>query len=245
MKILIVEDDSVSQKIVDTILTKNGYETLLASSVKEGIKHLKSTRQISVVILDIMMPDEDGYSLLRYINENQGKVKVPVIMCSTVGDESAVLQSAALGALDYIRKPIESKLLLSKVKNVLNKRNKTVLVVDDEKMIRDLLKNTLERDRIEVLVADSGKSALELVESNNVNVIISDIQMDEMSGLDLLVQIKMRYPEIPVIMITGHGRKYDKDAVISAGADGYITKPFNNLEILRIVNDLLTKNYTH
>ena len=245
MKILVVEDEDISRKLVDSILTKNGYETLLAASVREGIAHLNSENHISLIILDIMMPDEDGYALLRYLKKQKSNAKIPVLMCSAAGDKFSVIQSASLGAIDYIRKPVDSKLLLTKVKDVLNKGNKTVLIVDDEEMIRNLLKNTLEREKFDVLTADSGPNALKLMESNDVNIVISDIQMEEMTGLDLLVKIKSNYSDIPVILITGHTGKYDKDDVMAAGADGYIIKPFKNVEIIRSVQDILRRCHAH
>lgn len=191
------------------------------------------------------MPNEDGYSLLRYLKKQESKFKIPVLMCSTCGDKFSVIHSASLGAADYIRKPIESELLLTKVKDMLNRGNKTVLIVDDEEMIRNLLKNTLEREKYDVLTADSGVTALKVLASNRVNAVISDIQMSNMDGLELLVQIKLYYPDVPVLMITGQFSKYNNDDVMSAGADGYIAKPFKNLDIIRTLQNLLRKCHTH
>ncbi|RKX19212.1 MAG: hypothetical protein DRP51_07800 [Candidatus Zixiibacteriota bacterium] len=245
MKILIVEDDDVSRKLVDSILTKNNYETLLASSVQEAITFLKSNNHVSLIILDIMMPDEDGYSLLKYLNRQESISKIPVLMCSAVGDKFSVIHSASLGAADYIRKPIESELLLAKIRDMLNKGNKTVLIVDDEEMIRNLLKNTLEREKYDVLTADSGVTALKVLASNRINVVISDIQMSNMDGFELLVQIKSHYPDVPVLMITGQLGKYNKDDAMLAGADGYIAKPFKNLDIIKTLQDILGKCHAH
>ena len=243
MKILIVEDDKVSSKLIDTILTKNGYETLLAASVQEGISYLESTSHISLIVLDIMMPDEDGFTLLKHLSRQELKMKIPVLMCSAAGDKDSVVKSAALGAVDYIRKPIEPELLQTKVKNIISKWWKTALIVDDEKIIREILKNTLERERFDVLLAESGVAALKLLSSKQVDVVISDIQMPEMSGMDLLSQIKAHYPDLPVIMITGQSGKFDKDDVLTAGADGYINKPFKNIDIIKTVHDVTNQSY--
>jgi len=243
MKILIVEDDKVSRSLVDGILEKSGYETLLAESVQEAIVHLESNNHISLIILYIMMPVEDGYSLLRYLNDQEIDPQIPVIMCSAAGDKYSVIHSASLGAVDYLKKPIDSKLLMTKVRNIINKWEKSILIVDDEAMIRNLLKNTLEREKYGVFTADSGMNALQVLASNHIDIVISDIHMDGMNGLELLAQIKIHYPNIPVIMITGHSGKYDKDDVISAGADGYITKPFKNIEIIKTIQNITKRSH--
>jgi len=113
MKILIVEDDKVSIKLVDSILTKNGYETRLAESVKEAIDKIETGEKISLIILDIRLQDKDGFSLLVYLKSKKLRKEIPVIMCSSAEDEDTVMQSINLGAIGYMKKPVKSEILLS------------------------------------------------------------------------------------------------------------------------------------
>jgi len=241
MKILIVEDDKVSIKLVDSILTKNCYETRLAGSVKEAIDKIETGEKISLIILDIRLPDKDGFSLLVYLKSKKLRKEIPVIMCSSAEDEDTVMQSINLGAIGYMKKPVKSEILLSKVGEIITKKYKNILIVDDEKMIRDLLGATLEREGFNTVTAESGVVALKVLDSRHIDAVISDIQMEGMSGLKLLETIKSKYNNLPVMMITGHDSKYPEEEINKAGADGYIAKPFKNLEIIEAVQNVLKK----
>lgn len=111
----------------------------------------------------------------------------------------------------------------------------TVLVVDDEAMLRRLLEKILKKEGYNVHLAPSAKDALEILRDNSVDIMISDIKMPEMDGFALLRAVKADYPDVGVIMMTGYADAYTvKDALI-LGADDYITKPFKSAEICMIV----------
>ncbi len=239
MKILIVEDEKVSEKLIDSILTKNGYETLLADSIKAAINHINSGEKISLIILDLNLPDGDGFSLLTYLKSHKLLGKMAVIICSSAEDKKSVMQSISLGAVGYLKKPIKSEILLPKIAEIISKRHQTILLVDDEKMVRELLRVTLEREGYNTVAAEAGNEALEILDKHHIDAVISDIQMNEMNGLELLKAIRLKQNNLPVMMITGHSKKYNKADMDMAGADGYITKPFKNFEILEAVRNVL------
>ncbi len=239
MKILIVDDDKVSEKLVNSILTKCGYEVLLARSVQEAIDIIKSGERISLIILDINLPDKKGFSLLTFLKSKKLNRKIPVIMCSSAEDKDSVMRSISLGAVGYLKKPVKSEILLSKIKEILAKKHRTVLIVDDEKTIRDILKITLEREGFNTVAVKTGVETLKILDSQHIDAVISDIQMDGMDGLELLKAIRSKHGELPVMMISGHSNKYSTTDMDMAGADGYITKPFKNLEIIEAVRDIL------
>ncbi len=241
MKILIVEDDSVSQKLADSILTKNGYETLLAGSVDEAIKQVETGGKICLTLLDIKLPDKDGYSFQVYLKSKKLYNSIPVVMCSSAEDKESVMQSISFGAVGYLKKPIKSETLLPKIEEVLSKKFRTILIVDDEKMIRDLLRATLEREGYNTAIAESGVEALKILESRKIAAVLSDIQMERMTGIELLKTIKTKYSDLPVMLITGQTNKYSKNDENLAGANGLITKPFKNLEILEAVRKMFSK----
>ena len=80
--------------------------------------------------------------------------------------------------------------------------------------------------------------ALEKLESTSFNLVISDIKMPRMDGIELLFEIKSRYPQISVLLITGHGDEYNSQDVLAAGADYFITKPFKNVDIARTLRSI-------
>lgn len=111
----------------------------------------------------------------------------------------------------------------------------TILIVDDELMMRKLLEKILTREGYRILTAEDGEQALKVVNSEKVNIIISDMKMPNMSGFELLRAVKKDHPEIGMIMMTAYGDTYTVKDALLLGADEYITKPFKSFEVSLIV----------
>ena len=111
----------------------------------------------------------------------------------------------------------------------------TLLIVDDEEIMRDLLSRIFAKEGYQLLTAVDGQDALDKIKNNNVNIILSDMNMPNMNGFELLKHVHNDYPSIKIIIMTAYGDTYTvKDSMI-LGADEYITKPFNNIEIKQLV----------
>ena len=115
------------------------------------------------------------------------------------------------------------------------KNSITILVVDDELMMRNLLEKILVRDGYNVKTAENGQDALEVLKREKIDIVISDMKMPEMNGFDLLKTIKKEYPRIGMIMMTAYGDTYTVKDALLLGADEYITKPFKSFEVSMIV----------
>ncbi len=108
-------------------------------------------------------------------------------------------------------------------------------MVDDEAMMRNLLTKILTRDGYQVCVAENGEVAVQVLEDNEIDLIISDLKMPRMNGFELLKIVKQKHPNTVLIMMTAFGDTYTiKDALL-LGADEYITKPFKSFEISLVV----------
>jgi len=240
MKVLIVENDPKSSLELNGILTKNGFEVAQATSVKSAINTLQTDLSIGLIISDINMPESDGFDLLKYLRNNSIHRKTPILMCSATGDKESVLKSVKLGAKDYIIKPVNPNILMEKIARITRPKSAPrVMVVDDDELILEILEKIIKRDGYEVIAYTSARKALQALETEEVEVIISDIVMPEMDGMELLVNVKTRFPKIHMLMITGHSGKYGKESVLDAGADGFISKPFKNIEIIRTLQKLI------
>jgi phosphate regulon transcriptional regulator PhoB len=110
----------------------------------------------------------------------------------------------------------------------------TILVVDDEELIRELLRFNLEKEGYRVIAAKDGVQTLHLLTREQPDLIILDIMLPGIDGLEVCRQIRSnpRYQEIPLIMLTAKGEEIDKVLGLELGADDYITKPFSNRELL-------------
>ncbi len=112
----------------------------------------------------------------------------------------------------------------------------TVLVVDDERNIRGTLKDVLEDEEYEVLLAEDGRVALEILEKKPVDVVLLDLRLPEIGGMDVLSRVKKEYYNIQVIMISGHGTIESAVKAIKNGAFDFIEKPLSLERVLRIVD---------
>lgn len=239
MRILLAEDDPISRKLISTILVDNGFQVVALSSGQRAAAYLESNELVDIILTDISMPVMNGYDLLAYLKADTRYSRIPVILCSSEHDLETVKKGLALGAADFLTKPIEPKALLDKIQKTSKDVQDAVLVVDDEKLLRDLLSQILRRDGLRVLTAADGCEALEVLETNRVSLVISDIAMPQMDGIELLGTIKERHPHLPVLLVTGNVSKYDKENTLKNGADGYIAKPFKNTEILQHVGQFI------
>ncbi len=235
MKILVVENNSGPEGLIGDMLRASGHSVVCSSDIKQAITEVNKGEQFNLIVSDLSFPDLDGFHFLQFLKTRPSSTDVPVIIASDIKDKASVLRCRQLGARDYIIKPVSQKLLLSRIDSIMRNRSESVLVVDDDEMILQLLRKVLERQGYRVSSALSGEAALELIASDNVGIIISDIEMPGMGGLELLAAVKEKYPHLPVLIVTGRSGKYSKEYIMQTGADGYITKPFKNFEILEAV----------
>jgi DNA-binding response OmpR family regulator len=238
MKILVVEDDPFSLKLVVTILAKNGYEVKPATTAQAALRILAKDPEFDLIVSDVMMPNIDGFTFLRQLRIDKRLSRIPVILCTALGDQESIITGKNLGIVDYVIKPIRESVLVAKIKAVLDSDHVVLLVVDDESLMRDLLVRVLNRDGWHAVSAQNGKEALDVVKKNNIQLVLSDIGMPEMDGFELLTQLKNFRPDMPVILVSGR-EKYSLDDCITAGADDFIAKPFLNTEILAVVDAYL------
>lgn len=119
---------------------------------------------------------------------------------------------------------------------------KNILVVDDEKPITDIIKFNLTKEGYEVAVAHDGEEALQQVEEVNPDLIILDLMLPKMDGLEVARQVRMKH-DMPIIMVTAKDSELDKVLGLELGADDYVTKPFSNRELVaRVKANLRRQN---
>jgi len=120
---------------------------------------------------------------------------------------------------------------------------KKVLIVDDEETLTWSMSKSLskDKDKYEVIIANNGKEALALLKNNKIDLVISDIRMPDISGLDLLVKIKKEYPDTKVIIMTAYGSSDVQKEANRRGSLYYVEKPFEISDIRKIIIDLIGK----
>jgi PAS domain S-box-containing protein len=205
--VLVIDDDPISQDLILRSLNIEPFHIKVASSGQEGLELARSL-QPDVITLDIMMPDMDGWSVLSHLKADPNLADIPVIVISFMGDES---RGFALGAADYLTKPVDSKRLGSLLQKYQPPRNEKlahtvgeILVVEDEEMTCRTLRQLLERDGWQVTEAGNSLAALEQLNQHLPHLILMDLVLPEMDGLELISQIKQhpQWRNIPIIVVT-------------------------------------------
>jgi two-component system NtrC family response regulator len=119
---------------------------------------------------------------------------------------------------------------------------KKILVVDDQESMREMLADLIEMMGYEPLTVEGGEAALTELENSEVDLVITDLNMPVMDGMELMKRIKTLRPTLPVIVITGYGTFHTEKQVLSNGADGYIPKPCTINRVQETVNTALGAN---
>jgi len=244
--ILIVDDDELVRTQLLKELKRNFFNTFIAGNGEEAIG-IFNNEDIDIVLLDIKLPDTNGLNILERIKQEKSECEVVVI--TGYGTREIAIQSLRRGAIDYIEKPIQLDELFAALgraqeklaeKKELNYKH-TLLVIDDEEEIVKRLKRILVKSGYEVFTASCGKDGLDIINTYKIDVIITDIKMSDMNGIEVLQKAKRLYPDIEGIMVTGFKGQELAIKALRAGAIDYIVKPVNLDALLFSVNKAIER----
>ena len=238
-KILVIDDDIVNLKIAEHVLEKD-YTVVCAKSGFEGIDILKSDN-IDLVLLDLYMPDMSGMDVLTKIREDESISGVKVVILTSSGMKADVTEAIRLGALDFIKKPFFPTEFLDRIKKVLNIAKKdNILVVDDDKMNLAIVHKML-GIRYDVTCVSSGMDAISYLNNNVPDMILLDLHMPEMNGLEVLEKIREQdnLSDIPVVFLTADNDRKTEIDIFKAGAMDFIQKPFIAEVVIQRISRIL------
>jgi CheY-like chemotaxis protein/nitrogen-specific signal transduction histidine kinase len=197
--ILVIDDDPSALDLVVRFLSKEGLQVVTATSGEEGLRLARVMRPAAIA-LDVMLPGMDGWSVLTALKADPDLAAIPVIML-TINDNQS--QGFALGAADYIMKPIDPARLTSVMQRYSNgSMTNLVLLVEDDLNLRELTRRQLQKVGWAVVEAENGYEALERLTEIVPTVILLDLMMPEMDGFTFLTELHQRaeWRSIPVIV---------------------------------------------
>ncbi len=239
-KILVVDDDAnLLELLVDT-LTAIGYEAVGAPGGREALESLAHD-SFDMLISDIKMPEMDGIALAREVRGLYPEL--PILFITGVASPDIIGRASSDG---FLAKPFRINHLEELIENTLKNRPETVagrirnvMVVDDDDLFREMLADALRYDEYVPHAASNGEEALRILERGEIDAVICDIKMPGMDGITLLKEIKGRYTDLPVIMMTAFLSPDDVDAQsVETVADGFLTKPFRVEKIVGMLNQI-------
>jgi signal transduction histidine kinase/CheY-like chemotaxis protein len=199
--VLVIDDDANARTLIARFLGRSGYHVETAARGEEGLALARELRP-DVITVDVMMPGTDGWSVLTSLKADPELAEIPVVVVSIVDDRN---MGFALGAADYITKPVDWGRLSAVLRKCLNAPvSGPILIVEDEEVSRDMVHRMLEREGWEVMEAENGRVALERLDERHPSLILLDLMMPEMDGFEFLDELRKRPDsgDIPVIVLT-------------------------------------------
>ena len=243
--ILIVDDDSMSRKLAEMVLGKDGYKVVSADSGEACIDYLKREKSIDLVLLDIEMPEMGGIETLEKIRADKSIAETKVIFL-TANDFSRYEDvSKRLGVLDFISKPMYGPETLERIRKAFAKEDantkETILVIDDDRMNLKLAEHML-KSSYNVVMAISYREVLEFLSKELPSLVLLDVHMPEMNGFELLAEIRKLKDcdDLPVIFLTADSDRETEVRVFREGALDYIQKPFVQEVLLERIKRILS-----
>ncbi len=198
--VLVIDDDAAAADLIKRSLEKAGYSALIAPDGTTGIAMAREHKPVAIT-LDVMMPNMDGWSVLTKLKSDPDLAHIPVIMATMLQDRPL---GFALGAADFLTKPIDQIKLRALLERLCGKGKGRVLVIDDDAMSRDVLRRLLEKEGITTLEAVNGSAGLEAVAADPPDLILLDLMMPVMDGFDFLAALRANPAtrHIPVVVVT-------------------------------------------
>ncbi len=238
--LLVIDDDPTVHDLMLGFLSKEGFRVEVASSGIEGIQKARESHP-DAIILDVMMPSMDGWTVLSMLKADSELANIPVIMLTMVDDKNV---GYALGASDYLTKPIDRDCLSSVLRKYRCKKPPcSILLVEDDLTNRELLRQMLEKEGWTVIEAPNGRVTLNILDKEIPDLILLDLMMPEMDGFGVVAELKKRpeWRSIPVVVITAKDITLEDRMRLRGAVEQIFQKgAFSREELLTEVKNLIS-----
>ena len=236
--ILVVDDDQTVREVMERFLKREGFSVVTASGGQEGLRLARELHPAAIT-LDVMMPDLDGWTVLAAIKGDPELADIPVILVSIVDEKN---RGYALGATDYMVKPVDRAQLSGVLRNICGAVGRQVLLVDDDDTMRRGMRLVLEKDGWNVSEAENGSVALERLDGMRPDIIMLDLMMPVMDGFEFLVAMRSRaeWRDIPVLVVTAKDLTAEERGRLNTDVERVLQKGASELdELLRDIGRIL------
>jgi signal transduction histidine kinase/CheY-like chemotaxis protein len=268
LPVLIVDDNATNRRILQEMVLVWQMKPTVTEGGPEALTLLEraNTRgtPFGLILLDAQMPGMDGFSVAERIKQDARLAKSFIIMLTSAGLRGDAARCRELGIKAYLTKPIKRSDLLQAVKVVLGSQAVTeenpsvvtihslresrgrlrILLVEDNRVNQVVATQFLEKRGHKVTIAGNGRAALEALEKYTPDLILMDVQMPEMDGLQATAAIRQDElktgKHIPIIAMTAHAMSGDRERCLEAGMDGYVSKPLRVENLFSAIEDVLS-----
>ena len=267
LRVLVVDDNATNRRILEEMLSNwkmkptvvNGGPAALA----EAHRAILAGEPYPLAVLDVMMPEMDGFALARALRQEPGMAQTAIIMLSSGARPDDAVRCAEAGVGHYLTKPIKPSELLDRVVTVMNvdterepapvgsrgiggapaARPLRILLAEDNAVNQRLAVRVLEQRGHSILVVCNGIEAVEAFEQGVFDVVLMDVEMPKMDGFQATAAIRERERmtggHVPIIAMTAHALAGSREQCLDANMDGYIAKPLRPHELLAEVESAI------
>ncbi len=256
LSLLLVEDNYISQKVAKTALEREGYERIeIAENGKVAVE-MFSEKEYQIVLMDIRMPVMDGLEAtekMRAIEkQHPGRTPTNIVAFTAYAIEGDRERFILAGMDDYIAKPFQPEELIRVIDKYASRlrfrqqKSLRILLAEDNKINQKVASKTLESFGHKVEVVENGLQAVEKVKANDYDLVLMDLEMPEMDGIEATRKIRqyekseqergIDRKQLKIVALTAHSTVEDKNKCLDAGMDDYISKPFRQAEIARALS---------
>lgn len=207
-KVMVVEDDYATSKLLSNYLSKWGYEPTIVNSAQQALKLIES-QQFLAVLMDIILPDANGFELLKQLREHPNSKNTPIIICSVEAEQQKAFM---MGAVEYFIKPINYKYLVEVLTSYKLKKDSNILIVDDDVPTLNLIKEAVQQAGFNAIAEHQSSKVMAMIENMDLDLAIIDLDMPVVNGFDLIKMIKSNksFSKLPIIIYTGK-ESYQED----------------------------------
>ena len=265
LPVLIVDDNATNRLILEEIVRAWRMKPMAVDSGRAALALLEQAaaagEPFPLILLDAMMPGMDGFSVAEEIKVNRLLAGATILMLSSADSAGDASRCRDIGVARYLRKPIKQSELLDAILLALGSvtpppsnvdipdpavqatARYRILLAEDNEINQALSVKILTKRGHTIKVANNGKEALQALEQEAFDVILMDVQMPEMDGLAATAAIRAREQEtgrhIPIVALTAHAMKGDRERCLAAGMDAYVAKPLRAEELFTALAGLL------
>ncbi len=257
-RVLAIEDDPIQSRLLEVGFSKAGWQVVTALTGADAERALEE-EPLTLIVLDLVLPDADGRNLLLQLKENPRSAGIPIIVATARSDPHVLAECLALGADGFMEKPYDIDQLLATVSGLPApegeraavgqaeatrpaKRSVRVLLAEDDEVAAKLVIYRLTREGgFEVVHVADGNLALTTVQESEIDLAILDVHLPGIDGFDILRRLREspEHAELPVIMLTALGSERHVVRGLELGANDYVVKPFSPVELIARVRRLL------
>ncbi len=260
---LVVDDNRTTRRVLEEALKGWHMKPVLADGARQALEVLETAKAqattFPLALVDAHMPEMDGFALAKRIKEDPQFASTIVIMLTSAGLRGDAARCKELSIHAYLPKPIKQSELLECIKQSLGWQDQTegrapfvtthslregrsglqILLAEDNAVNQKLAVRLLERRGHAVVVASTGNAALEALARQPFDLVLMDVQMPEMDGLEATVLIRESEKEtgkhVPIIAMTANAMVGDRERCLAAGMDGYVSKPIQIKELFEVI----------